>query len=393
MGGEHDGVGVFGAEGCAVGFGDAVHLVEDEAGGDGVGADLAEDVLADAELHLVGGVGGVDDEEEEGGLEGFGEGGAEGGDEVVGELLDEADGVGDQDAGAGLGLEGADSGVEGGEELVLDEDFATCEGAHEGGFAGVGVADEGHSELVAAGGAALVVILLDGGELLAEFGEAVAYFAAVEGEVGFAGAGALLAAAAGGGFAEAGGDVFEPCHFDLELGFAAVGVAVEDLDDDAGAVEHAGTGGAFEVAGLAGGDVVVDDDVFGLGGAGFGGGWGGVGGRGFEAFAGLGFRHGGHGGDDAGAAGHCCEFLELAAAEDGGATGAVAVLGDFADDVVTEGFDEAAQFFEACGVGDVVDARELDADEDRPRGGEFGFHGRDVARGRRFWRPWPLGHA
>ncbi len=69
------------------------------------------------------GAAGVDDVEEEIGEDGFFEGGFEGFDESVGEIADEADGVGEEDVLAVGEFAAAGGGIEGGEELVFGEDF------------------------------------------------------------------------------------------------------------------------------------------------------------------------------------------------------------------------------------------------------------------------------
>ena len=62
---------------------------------------------------------GVDHVQQEVGLGGLGERGAEGGDEVVRQVADEADGVGQHDAGAAVGhVHAAQRRVERGEQLV-----------------------------------------------------------------------------------------------------------------------------------------------------------------------------------------------------------------------------------------------------------------------------------
>ena len=57
----------------------------------------------------------------------------------------------------------------------------------------------------------------------------------------------------------------KPRDLDLQLRLAALRVAVEDLDDDAGAVEDLHAGGAFEVSRLARREIVVDGDDVDLG--------------------------------------------------------------------------------------------------------------------------------
>jgi len=53
----------------------------------------------------------------------------------------------------------------------------------------------------------------------------------------------------------------------------------------------------------------------------------------------------------------------------------VALLRYRADDPVTERLHQTAQLFDARGMRDVIDTRQLDADENRARDGRSGFHG------------------
>ena len=62
---------------------------------------------------------------------------------------------------------------------------------------------------------------------------------------------AALAISSGSGLAQPRREVDQARNLDLELGLAALGVAVKDLDDHARAIEHLGAGGALEVAHLA----------------------------------------------------------------------------------------------------------------------------------------------
>ena len=119
------------------------------------------------ELRLAGRVGGVDDVQQQRGLERLVERRAERGDQVVRQLLDEADRVRDQDARPGLRLQRAHGGVERREELVRDQHLAAGERAHQRRLAGVGVADQRHPQLVAPRGAAVVAVALDRRQLLA----------------------------------------------------------------------------------------------------------------------------------------------------------------------------------------------------------------------------------
>ena len=112
------------------------------------------------------------------------------------QLLDKADRIGHEHAGLGFRLQGTNGRVERGEQLVLHQYLTAGEGLHQGGLAGVGVADQRHAKLVAAGGAALVAIALHRVQLLLQLREPIADLAAVEIKGGFAGTRALLAPAA-----------------------------------------------------------------------------------------------------------------------------------------------------------------------------------------------------
>src|ERR1700730_13338358 len=81
-----------------------------------------------------------------------------------------------------------------------------------------------------------------------------------------------------------------------------------------------------------------------------------------------------HRSDEPRPTGHRGEFLEAPLAEHRRPVDLVALLRYRADDLVTEGLHQKAQFFDACGMRNVVDTSDLDADEDRTRDGRFSFH-------------------
>src|ERR1019366_10220792 len=95
----------------------------------------------------------------------------------------------------------------------------------------------------------------------------------------------------------------------------------------------------------------------------------------------AGFRLAGyrHRSDDAGPAGNRREFLKPPFAQHRPAADLVALLRYRADDLVTERLHQTAQLLDISGMREVVDARELDADEDRARDGRFGFHDATLA--------------
>ena len=112
--------------------------------------------------------------------------------------------------------------------------------------------------------APVLLLLLDGRELLAQLGDAVADLAPVELDRRLAGALAALALLASRRLAHARRDVGQAGDLDLQPRLAAARVAMEDVDDEAGAIEDPGSGRALEVSRLARGELVIDHDDRGL---------------------------------------------------------------------------------------------------------------------------------
>ncbi len=185
-----------GAGASAIG-GDDVHFVEDEELGLFGEVELAEGVFDYLGLGGRVGIRGVDDVEEEVGVVEEFEGSVEGGYYRRGELVDEADGVGDEDFVAVGEAYAAGDGVEGGEEAVGGGDAGVGEGVEEGALAGVGVADEGgDGEARTLASAALEEAgALDALKLGVEALDSAADEAAVGLYLGFAGAAGADAAA------------------------------------------------------------------------------------------------------------------------------------------------------------------------------------------------------
>ena len=322
-GGEVEGVGVLLAEeGEGVGIGDEVDLVEDGDGAFVFGSEVCEDFEGGVVVAFDVFGGGVEDVDEEVGEDGFFEGGFEGFDEAVGEVSNKSDGVGDEEGLAVWEFDAAGGGVEGGEEHVFGHDVRAGELVEEGGFSGVGVADDGGVR-----GFVFFAVLALGFALFADFLEFA--FAAVDAEVCEAAvdfdlffahaAGCAAAGAATGacGFAvevaphagEAREGVLHACEFDLEACFLGLCAASEDIEDDFLAVDDGEVGEFFPFALLGGSEAVVDDDDVAF-----------VGACEFDDFGGF-----------AGAAEEF--FVHFAAACE-----------DEFDDVDAEGFDEFAEF-------------------------------------------------
>ena len=194
-------------------------------------------------------------------------------DELVGQLADEADRVGEQHRLAAGQVEAAGGGVEGGEEAVLDEHAGVGEPVEQRRLAGVRVADDGDPL-----GAGPVLGLALGGAVLGDLAQlglelvdAPLDAPAVDLELGLArAAGADPGAARGHAAAllgqgrappaEAGQPVAQQGQLDLGLALLAVGVLGEDVEDHRGAVDRGATEELLEVALLGRGELVVEHD-------------------------------------------------------------------------------------------------------------------------------------
>ena len=188
-------------------------------------------------------------------------------DQAVRELADEPDGVGQQDVLVGRQAEPAGGRIERGEELVLGQRVGAGQRVEQGGFAGVGVADDRcERPLVAlASGPLRRALLADDGKLVLELEDALGGLATVGLELGFA-----FAADGSGGTAlpgKVGPEAGQPRHqvlelgqLDLQLAFAGARALGEDLEDQRGAVEQLALEDLLQVAALGAGQLVVEDD-------------------------------------------------------------------------------------------------------------------------------------
>ena len=199
--------------------------------------------------------------------------GPEGGDELRRQLLDEADGVGEQRRVRGVEIDLARQRVERCEELVLHEDLAIArQRAHERALPGVRVADERddrHALALAAASVerALVADVLD---LLLELEDALPGEAAVGLDLGLAGAadadGARSAAVAAEPLQvaplplEARQQVLGLRQLDLQAALTRAGAHREDVEDQRRAVQHLHLQRVLEVRLLRRGELVVEDD-------------------------------------------------------------------------------------------------------------------------------------
>lgn len=312
-----------------------VDFVEDGEDGFIGGAEFLEDAEGGGVVFFEVGIGDVDDVDQEVGHDGFLERGFERLHEAVREAADETDGVGDEELVITGEVKLAGGGVEGGEEFVFGEDVGAGERVEEGGFAGVGVADDGGGgDGDAESAAALNAALLDDlDEFGFEAGDAVAHYAAILFELGFAFAAERAFAALPGQVSPGAGEtwerIFHAREGDLEDGFAGVGAIGEDLEDDLFAIDDAEAGEFFPVALLGGRELFVEDDDVGVGGFGLIG-----------------------------------ELLGFAAAEEKSGCGGAQVNQGAGDDLEAEVFDELLQLGEEFGALAGGHVMSLDADKE-----------------------------
>ena len=194
--------------------------------------------------------------------------GPEGGDEVVGQLADEPDGVGDQSLVAAFEGDQARCGVQRGEEAVLDELFRARERLQDGRLARVRVPHQSRAEL------SLSVLPpgrlgpRDALQLAAQFGDAGADESAVGLQLGLAGAPqpdpAADAREVDPHAPQPGQQVLELGQLDLQAGLVGAGPGGEDVQDQFGAVHHPNPAQRLQVLALRGGQLVVEDDQIGF---------------------------------------------------------------------------------------------------------------------------------
>ncbi len=201
-------------------------------------------------------------------------GGAERLDQVVRQVPDEADGVGQGVDPAARRLRPAHGRVEGGEQRVLHQHARPGEPVEQRGLAGVGVAGDGHGRhLVALALLALgVAALLHVGDLLAELRHLLPDPAPVGLDLGLTGTAGGHAAAGGAGAATTHlpGERLAPAaqsrqhvlHLrerDLRLALAGLGVLGEDVQDQGRPVDDLDLDHVLQVDQLARGELTVAD--------------------------------------------------------------------------------------------------------------------------------------
>ena len=162
VGGRHeDRLGVLPPQAVEDALGRQVDLVVDQEDRVRGEAEIVERLARALHLVLQGGGGGIDHVNQQVGLRGLLERAPERSHQVVRQLADEPDRVGDQERRPPAALAAPDQGVESHEQAVFDPGAAAGQQVHDGGLAGVRVPDQGGTRQLQAPLAALAALLLD----------------------------------------------------------------------------------------------------------------------------------------------------------------------------------------------------------------------------------------
>ena len=247
-----------------------VGLVEGVELGHGVSADLPENRPNGVDVAVGIGGGRIHDMDQQVGVDHHVERRTEGLDQLVGQLADEADGVGQEDGLAAGELQAPRGGVERGEEAILDQDPGVGHAVQKGGLAGVRVADDG-DRAVAGVASPLRLggpVLPDAHQVLFEPADPAHEAPSVDLELGLARAScsdtAGLLAEGPARAPQARKAVAQLCQLDLGPAGQAAGVLGEDVEDHGGAVERGTLQDRLEVALLRRGEFVVEHDGVGV---------------------------------------------------------------------------------------------------------------------------------
>ena len=256
---------------AVAGGGQFVDLVVDEDLRHVLGADFFEYALHFFDAQGMFGIGGIDDVQQQVRIARFRQRRLERGDEVVRQIANETDRVGEQHRAAGEAVETAQRRVEGREQLVGHVDARAGDLVEQRRLARIRVADQGRDRqrIPLPRTPCGVALGFDFFEALLELLHAPGKQAAIEFELGFAGTAqadraAALALKVGPAAHKARRHVLQLGQLDLQLAFVRAGALGEDVEDEPGAVDDAALGIFFQIALLHRRERVIDQDQVGV---------------------------------------------------------------------------------------------------------------------------------
>ena len=220
-----------------------------------IGADLFQDQIDLLDLLHAYRRRSVDDMQQQIGMDGFFKRGAECGHQLMRQFAHEADRVRDHHVAHFLAqVNPARGGIERGEQLVGNIHAGLGHGIEQGRLAGIGIADQGHRECViaAARTALRFALLVQFFQARAQGLDTVADQPAVRFKLRLAGTAqadtALLPFQVSPAADQARGQMLQLGQLDLQLALVALGALREDVEDQAGTVEHPHVQALFQIA-------------------------------------------------------------------------------------------------------------------------------------------------
>jgi len=242
-----------------------VDLVPDQDLRNGCSADFLENAIYRRNLRIAICTGRIDHMEEQIRGGSFFQRGMKSSHERMGQVADEADSVGQDYLPGSIQVKPPGSGVQGGKQLVGGIGPGLCQGIEQGRLAGVGVADQGHGQHLAAGARAAPHGTLASKQLQTVFEhlDPLAEQTPVGFKLGFArptqADTALLTLQVRPTAHQAGRHVLQLRQFDLQLAFMASGALGEDVENQAGAIDNTTPQFLFQVALLGSGKFMIEN--------------------------------------------------------------------------------------------------------------------------------------
>ncbi len=246
----------FGARhGHSLAVGQLVQFVEHQDLRHVLRADLREHALDFLDAPVALGIGAIHDMQEQIRVARLGQRRLERCDEIVRQVADESDRIGEHERPAIQAVDAAQGRIKRGEQLVRRVHAGTGQRIEQGGFARVRVTDQRdqRQRVALARAPRGAALRFDFFQALTELFDARGEQAAVEFELGFARTAqadraAALALQMGPAAHQARGHVLELREFDLQFALVRARALGEDVEDQSGAIDHAALRELFEVA-------------------------------------------------------------------------------------------------------------------------------------------------